>query len=104
MAPSPSTVTDAPLKPALLRLARTSIESGLGRMRPAPAPDLKGLPDALARPGASFVTLTREGRLRGCRGTLEPRIPLAHDVWRNAWATNTGSISSRTQASNPSSI
>jgi hypothetical protein len=63
-------VTDAALKPALLRLARTSIESGLGRMRPPPAPGLKDLPAALSSPGASFVTLTREGRLRGCRGTL----------------------------------
>jgi uncharacterized protein len=80
-------VTDGTLQPALLRLARTSIESGLGRMRPLPAPALGDLPVALSNPGASFVTLTRDGRLRGCRGTLEPRLALAHDVWRNAWSS-----------------
>ncbi len=80
-------MTDDPLRPALLGLARTSIESGLGRKRPTPAPELKELPAILSSPGASFVTLTREGRLRGCRGTLEPRLALAHDVWRNAWAS-----------------
>lgn len=56
-------------------------------MRPLPAPALKDLPATLSSPGASFITLTREGRLRGCRGTLEPRLALAHDVWRNAWAS-----------------
>lgn len=80
-------MTDASLKTSLLRLARSSIESGLGRTRPAGAPPLPGLPAALAAPGASFVTLTRAGQLRGCRGTLEPRLPLAHDVWRNAWSS-----------------
>lgn len=80
-------MTDGSLKPALLRLARTSIESGLGRVRPPPSPALKDLPATLSSPGASFVTLTRAGRLRGCRGTLEPRLALAHDVWRNAWAS-----------------
>lgn len=56
-------------------------------MQPPPAPALKDLPVTLSSPGASFVTLTRGGRLRGCRGTLEPRLALAHDVWRNAWAS-----------------
>ena len=56
-------------------------------MRPLPAPALKDLPVTLSSPGASFVTLTRDGQLRGCRGTLESRLALAHDVWRNAWAS-----------------
>jgi AmmeMemoRadiSam system protein A len=80
-------VTDASLKPTLLGLARASIKSGLGRARPPAVPALKDLPGPLAAPGASFVTLTHGGQLRGCRGTLEPRLPLAHDVWRNAWAS-----------------
>lgn len=50
-------------------------------------PALQDLPAPLAAPGASFVTLTLSGQLRGCRGTLEPRLPLAHDVWGNAWAS-----------------
>ena len=42
--------------------------------------------EPLRRPGASFVTLEMEGRLRGCIGTLEARRPLAVDVARNAAA------------------
>lgn len=38
-------------------------------------------------PAATFVTLKRLGRLRGCRGLLEPIRPLAWDVWHNAWAS-----------------
>ncbi|AGA32982.1 AMMECR1 domain protein [Thioalkalivibrio nitratireducens DSM 14787] len=43
-------------------------------------------PPALQRPGATFVTLKREGRLRGCIGTLEATRPLAEDVAYNAFA------------------
>ncbi len=35
---------------------------------------------------ASFVTLKRQGVLRGCIGTLEPRRALLHDVIANARA------------------
>ena len=35
--------------------------------------------------GASFVTLTLGGRLRGCIGSLEARAPLVADVAHNAW-------------------
>ncbi|MDE1943070.1 MAG: AmmeMemoRadiSam system protein A [Betaproteobacteria bacterium] len=38
----------------------------------------------LAEPGASFVTLTRAGRLRGCIGTLEAHQRLLLDVRQNA--------------------
>jgi AmmeMemoRadiSam system protein B/AmmeMemoRadiSam system protein A len=40
----------------------------------------------LREPGASFVTLTREGELRGCIGTLEAHRPLGLDVRENAVA------------------
>lgn len=39
---------------------------------------------ALRRLGASFVTLERDGALRGCIGTLEPIRPLYRDVAHNA--------------------
>jgi uncharacterized protein len=42
------------------------------------------LPAALVEPGASFVTLERQGALRGCVGTLEAIRPLYDDVQRNA--------------------
>jgi len=70
----------------LLGRARLSIERGL-ESRQAPAPDLAGCPPQALEQRASFVTLTTRGELRGCRGMLEPRRPLAADVWYNAWAS-----------------
>jgi AmmeMemoRadiSam system protein A len=71
----------------LLGLAQRSIAEGLG-LASAPAPPATtALTPALLEPRASFVTLKRLGRLRGCRGLLEPVRPLAHDVWHNAWAS-----------------
>ena len=40
----------------------------------------------LQEPGASFITLTREGELRGCIGSLEAHRPLEIDVRENAVA------------------
>ncbi|HEY3010947.1 MAG TPA: AmmeMemoRadiSam system protein A [Micromonosporaceae bacterium] len=45
--------------------------------RPPARPPLRAL-------GASFVTLERDGALRGCIGSLEPVRPLFVDVTRNA--------------------
>lgn len=42
------------------------------------------MPAILVEPGASFVTLERQGALRGCVGTLEAIRPLCEDVERNA--------------------
>jgi hypothetical protein len=71
----------------------TAIRSG-HRLLPDlhdPAAGLRVPPEALAAaalraPGASFVTLTRDGRLLGCIGALEPREPLIVDVARHALA------------------
>lgn len=65
----------------LLKLARAEIGSKLGQ--PATPPAQAGW---LAEPGASFVTLTRQGELRGCVGTLEAHRPLGLDVRENAVA------------------
>ncbi|NJD33216.1 MAG: AmmeMemoRadiSam system protein A [Gammaproteobacteria bacterium] len=70
----------------LLRTAATAIESGLASAG-HPLPDLGDVPEALRREQASFVTITIEGRLRGCCGSLEARHPLVTDVWRNAQAS-----------------
>jgi AmmeMemoRadiSam system protein A len=40
----------------------------------------------LQEPGASFVTLTQRGALRGCIGSLEAHRPLLEDVRTNAVA------------------
>jgi len=65
----------------LLTLARGEIGRHLGL--PAPAVPEKPW---LQKPGATFVTLTREGDLRGCIGSLEAHRPLVIDVRVNAVA------------------
>jgi hypothetical protein len=66
----------------LLGIARASIESTLlGTCLPE-----TGRFDWLRRAGATFVTLTRDGELRGCIGSLEAVRPLGADVAANAVA------------------
>jgi hypothetical protein len=69
----------------LLRLARQALEYGVNR-RPFGALDLSALPQRLREPGATFVTLTEGGALRGCVGALEAYQPLAEDVREHAIA------------------
>jgi AmmeMemoRadiSam system protein A len=69
----------------LLRLARTTLESAV-RGEKLPPLELSRLPPALRTAGASFVTLTIHGQLRGCIGALEPYQPLAADVREHAVA------------------
>ncbi|GAA5177991.1 hypothetical protein GCM10023322_04030 [Rugosimonospora acidiphila] len=54
------------------------------RLRGAPPDDRPPVEARLHRPGASFVTLETDGRLRGCIGSLLPVRPLYLDVARNA--------------------
>jgi len=65
----------------LLKLARSEIASKLGHETAFPTQA-----SWLQEPGASFVTLTRQGELRGCIGTLEAHRPLGLDVRENAVA------------------
>jgi AmmeMemoRadiSam system protein A len=69
----------------LLQLARETIARQL-RGKGPPSVDLDALPEALARDGACFITLTKRGALRGCIGSLEPRRLLVEDVCENAAA------------------
>jgi MEMO1 family protein len=65
---------------ALLGIARAAIEAKLfGAARTVDAPWLR-------QAGATFVTLTREGDLRGCIGSLEAARTLGADVAENAIA------------------
>lgn len=64
----------------LLGIARGAIGSRLGQ---ASAPPLDR-PAWLAQPGATFVTLTLDGTLRGCIGSLQAHRPLGQDVAANA--------------------
>jgi AmmeMemoRadiSam system protein A len=51
-----------------------------------PPLNLEDYPPKLREPGATFVTLTTGGRLRGCIGALEPYQPLIADVREHAIA------------------
>jgi len=64
----------------LLAIARAAIEARL--FGSAPTVDAGWLRQA----GATFITLTKDGELRGCMGSLEARRPLGADVAENAVA------------------
>ena len=65
---------------SLLAIARAAIESRLfGATQSPDAPWLR-------QSGATFVTLTKDGSLRGCIGSLQAARPLAEDVAENAIA------------------
>ena len=77
---------DAELGRSLVMIARRAIGTALGvaaSVRPERAEP--GHP-ALEAPGATFVTLFKDGMLRGCIGTIEARRPLGIDVRANAVA------------------
>jgi AmmeMemoRadiSam system protein A len=65
---------------ALLQTARHALAQAFRRAG-GTAP---GAHAALGALGATFVTLTQAGELRGCIGTLEAHRPLRHDVEQNA--------------------
>ncbi len=73
------------LGPVLLRLAREAIAHQLALCPPPELPD-----DArLQARGACFVTLTLDGELRGCMGSLRRTRALGSDVVENAIAAAT---------------
>lgn len=72
-------------KKFLLRLARESMERAV-RGEKVPPLDRSALTPRLMENGASFVTLTIRGNLRGCIGALEAYQPLAEDVREHAVA------------------
>ena len=59
----------------LLSLARKSVELAF---EGKDMPEIAGLPPALERKAAAFVTLNNKGRLRGCMGTFARTEP----VWK----------------------
>jgi len=66
----------------LIGLARHAIAERLGAPSAEPATDA----DWLQQQRACFVTLTINGQLRGCIGTLEAHRPLIEDLRANAIA------------------
>ncbi|MEJ2465438.1 MAG: AmmeMemoRadiSam system protein A [Candidatus Thiodiazotropha sp.] len=76
---------DPKARQTLLTLARRSIRHGLDT-----GTALRVEPNEFEAPlralRASFVTLNRQGMLRGCIGHLEATLPLVEDVAENAFA------------------
>lgn len=69
----------------LLDLAETSIRYGLQHGRPVPV-DPAAYAAPLQQQRASFVTLLKQGKLRGCIGHLEASQPVVSDIAANAYA------------------
>ena len=72
-------------KTILLKTARDAIENAVLGL-PVDREDLSEFPERLLEPGATFVTLFKNGELRGCVGGLEPIYPLIVDVREHAIA------------------
>lgn len=70
----------------LVAIARASLWQAV-REGSAVWVELANVPPRLRQPGASFVTLTKHGELRGCIGSLQAHRPLAEDVAANALAS-----------------
>ncbi len=85
----------------LLRLARDTLE---GHVRGVATPDVSkyDLTPALRRDGAAFVTLTINGDLRGCIGSLAAVEPLYRCIMRDA--VNSSEDSRFPQAVQPSEL
>ena len=71
--------------PTLLRTAVASIRHGLESGQPL-ASNPAEHPAALVQPGACFITLKKNGALRGCIGTPIARRPLIVDCAENGFA------------------
>jgi hypothetical protein len=75
----------------LLAVAAASLDFAAAHEGEAPDVALAaGVSPALSAQRASFVTLEREGRLRGCIGSPAPRMTLARDIAMNAVAAGFG--------------
>jgi len=72
-------------KKLLLNIAREAIYHAVTHQKLIPL-DLSAFSKTLQDQGASFVTLTRDGALRGCVGTIEATMPLVLDVKEHAVA------------------
>ncbi|MEK7245167.1 MAG: AmmeMemoRadiSam system protein A, partial [Pseudomonadota bacterium] len=69
---------------ALIDIAANSIAHGIMHDQPFPI-QLDTVAEDLRADGAAFVTLKRNGHLRGCIGSAEAHRPLAADVAENAY-------------------
>lgn len=86
-APEASTASLRAEDKARLRdIARQTLVAKLFGTVPLPDLTLSELPPALREPRGAFVTLKRQGQLRGCIGQIQAHQALAHTVSRMALA------------------
>jgi AmmeMemoRadiSam system protein A len=64
----------------LMKIVHHALEKGA-----VPSINLPSFPEELKAPGATFVTLEKQGRLRGCIGSLQAHQPLVQDLAQNAY-------------------
>ncbi len=69
----------------LIEIAHQSILHGLKHGQPLPI-EANKYPKHLRHKRATFITLNKQGQLRGCIGSLEARRSLADDINENAYA------------------
>lgn len=72
-------------KKIMLGVADKAIQYGLDLQQLLPI-NPADFPEKLQEAGASFVTLTIAGNLRGCIGSLQAHQPLIVDIAKNAYA------------------
>ncbi len=70
-------------KRKLLQVARTALQHAVAG---GPAPDLRTDDPALRQLRGAFVTLKKDGQLRGCIGHVVASVPLIQSVAENAQA------------------
>ena len=75
-----------PRQKELLRLARQTIANGCSEGMP-PEITPSDFPEDFRQQLACFVTLQKQGQLRGCIGSLQVRRTLVEDVVHNAFAS-----------------
>ena len=72
-----------------VRLARQSLETYVKTRRHMPRPDV--VPKGMGHRAGVFVSLKKDGRLRGCIGTIMPTThSIADEIIRNAISAGTG--------------
>jgi AmmeMemoRadiSam system protein A len=70
---------------SLVALARRAIELHVGEARRLDLPPLQELDPEMHRQAGAFVTIRRQGKLRGCIGTIQPVCEnVAEEVIQNA--------------------
>ena len=73
------------IKSLLLSIARKNIIAAIDKRDLREALKNERLPEVIQEKGAVFVTLTQDGLLRGCVGSLEAYQPLLDDVLDNSF-------------------